>query len=144
MSELHRLADSTNQTEWMKLVMRAQVGEGAESRAILAAHNELVALQRAASSHDDTVQRLTWEGEDPMWTAILPGARIAVVVTDDDEGSVFNYQAWLASEANTGQPLYACGPQGVYTLDAMGNRTLAQIKTSGGTVVWQLAQSVKA
>ncbi len=34
------------------------------------------------------------------------------------------------------------GAQGVYTLDAMGNRTVSQIKTTGGTVVWQLAQSI--
>ncbi len=33
---------------------------------------------------------------------------------------------------------------GVYTLDAMGNRTMEQVKNSAGQVVWQLARSINA
>ena len=36
------------------------------------------------------------------------------------------------------------GARGVYTLDAMGNRTVEQIKDSAGQVVWQLARSINA
>ena len=36
------------------------------------------------------------------------------------------------------------GATGVYTLDAMGNRTIEQIKNSAGQVVWQLARSINA
>jgi RHS repeat-associated protein len=36
------------------------------------------------------------------------------------------------------------GATGVYTLDAMGNRTTEQIKNSAGQVVWQLARSINA
>jgi RHS repeat-associated protein len=36
------------------------------------------------------------------------------------------------------------GARGVYTLDAMGNRTVEQITNSAGQVVWQLARSINA
>ncbi len=36
------------------------------------------------------------------------------------------------------------GASGVYTLDAMGNRTVEQVKNSAGQVVWQLARSINA
>jgi RHS repeat-associated protein len=36
------------------------------------------------------------------------------------------------------------GARGNYTLDAMGNRTLEQIKNTAGQVVWQLARSINA
>ena len=114
MSDLHRL-DGDNQTNWMKLVLRSSVSEDDESKAILAAHNALVAFQRAASSADDTGTALEWTGEDPMWTAFA-GARVAVVVTDDDESSLFNYQAWIAGEGAINRPLEGCGPVGCYTL----------------------------
>ena len=41
---------------------------------------------------------------------------MAVVVTDDDEASVYSYQAWIADEGKTGTPRDGCGPQGCYTL----------------------------
>ena len=36
------------------------------------------------------------------------------------------------------------GARGVYTLDAMGNRTTEQIQNTAGQVVWQLARSINA
>ncbi|KPV50001.1 hypothetical protein SE17_29470 [Kouleothrix aurantiaca] len=103
-------------SRWMQLVMQAQVGSSEESYAILAAQNQIVALQRKTAQHDDTHAQLRWEGEDPMWTAIA-GDRIAVVVTDDDDASPFAYQAWLALENKINQPIEHCGPQGLYTLE---------------------------
>src|SRR5512138_2572765 len=85
MSELQRL-DGPNLTAWMQLVLRSQVsGDNPESIAILAAHNEIVALQRKTAHADDTGVALEWGGEDPCWSAPAPGSRLAVVVTDDDE-----------------------------------------------------------
>ena len=115
MSELIRLDEGNNLSNWMKLVMQASVGEGAESRAILAAHNEIVALQRAASLTDDIGPTLDWKGADPMWEAAA-GDFTAVVVTDDDEDSTYSYQAWIADMGATGTPKAGCGPQGCYTL----------------------------
>lgn len=115
MSDLHLRLEGDNQTNWMKLVLRSAAGDGAESCAILAAHNALIALQRAASSADDAGTVLTWSGEDPMWIAFA-GAGVAVVVTDDDESSACNYQAWIAAERTLNRPLEGCGPVGCYTL----------------------------
>lgn len=115
MSDLHRLTDGANQTNWMKLVMQSSVGEGDDAKAILAAHNEIVALQRATSLTDDIGPALAWEGADPQWLA--PGGDfMAVVVTDDDEASVYSYQAWIADVGKPGTPRDGCGPQGCYTL----------------------------
>jgi hypothetical protein len=116
MADLQRL-DGPNLTAWMQLVLRSQVsGDNSESIAILAAHNEIVALQRKTAHADDTGVALEWGGEDPCWSAPAPGSRLAVVVTDDDEDSPFNYQAWIAADGAIGKPLSGCGPFGCYTL----------------------------
>jgi len=115
MSELIRLDEGNNLSNWMKLVMQSSVGEGDDSRAILAAHNEIVALQRATSLTDDIGPALDWGGGDPIWAAPA-GDFVAVVVTDDDDDSVFSYQAWLADAGATSSPRTGCGPQGCYTL----------------------------
>ena len=87
MSELQHL-DGSNLAVWMQLVLRSQASaDHPESNAILAAHNAIVALQRKNAHADDTGVALTWDGEDPMWSARAPGDRLAVVVTDDDEAS---------------------------------------------------------
>jgi RHS repeat-associated protein len=36
------------------------------------------------------------------------------------------------------------GAQGVYTLDAAGNRTVEQVKDTNGNVIWQLARSINS
>ena len=91
-------------------------GEPANA-AILAgrARDEIVALQRKNAHADDTGVALVWDGEDPMWSATAPGEMLAVVVTDDDEASVYSYQAWIADVGKTGTPRAGCGPQGCYT-----------------------------
>ena len=115
MSELIRLDEGNNLSNWMKLVMQSSVGEGDDSRAILAAHNEIVALQRATSLTDDIGPTLDWKGADPIWEAAASDFT-AVVVTDDDEASPYSYQAWLSDMGATGTPRAGCGPQGCYTL----------------------------
>jgi hypothetical protein len=115
MSELIRLDAGDNLANWMKLVLQSSVGEGPEARAILAAHNEIVALQRATNAADDTGIALVWAGDDPIWSAATETGW-AVVVTDDDETSGYNYYAWLAGRGDTSIPLATCGPTGCYTL----------------------------
>src|SRR5438045_9352263 len=108
MADLQRL-DGSNLTAWMQLVLRSQVSsDNPESNAILAAHNAIVALQRKTAHADDTGVALVWDGEDPMWSATVPGEMLAVVVTDDDEASCYNYQAWMAAAGAQGTPLERC------------------------------------
>jgi hypothetical protein len=69
MSDVQRL-DGSNLATWMQLVLRSQASaDHPESNAILAAHNAIVALQRKNAHADDTGIGLTWDGEDPMWSA---------------------------------------------------------------------------
>jgi hypothetical protein len=95
--------EGLNMTNWLQLTLKASVSDSPEMKAVLAAQNRIVELERKLAASDAPQIRMPWEGGEAHWRAEA-GDLVAVVVTLDDEAVPENYMCWIARKDDEDRP----------------------------------------
>ncbi len=111
----HEVLEGPNMTNWLQLTLKASVSDSPEMKAVLAAQNRIVELERKLAASDAPAIPIPWEGGEPHWRAEI-GDLVAVVVTLDDEAAPENYLCWIARKGDEDRPVDHGGPATAFTL----------------------------
>ena len=109
------ILEGPNLTNWLQLTVKASVSDSPEMKAVLAAHNRIIELERKLAASDAPQIPIPWEGGDPQWRAEV-GDLVAVVVTLDDERMPENYMCWIGRKGDETRAVEHGEPATAFTL----------------------------